>query len=367
MMYTPVRPVAQACPVRVMGSSDQITTTDGRVWKYVGRGSYNYVYRSTEEDGRSFVYKLPIHGFKEPTESPDRAVRIWNIINSHLDSPAVALDDGWVAPFIHGTKPSNMEICHALIDIYMQTQRIVTDPDRTGNFIRQADGRVVCVDVGFALKMNVDMSKSNDSIDCWNSMSSIFDNMLSDECDPLIANTTRALLFLARNHPEIRNIAVLKENTTLVKRLSDAYFNSSSEQNLDLAVLFPDEAGQLAASQAEFLSIKERVLQEIQSNMPKTTLTEEASATARASFFYYRQGGHAMDNALHDLSQTNNLPSLVRLLSKIDTNNVIEDFPSLFVYPFCFQLLYPEHADIFSGVPATPLAVTEEEPLLTPR
>ena len=68
-------------------------------WVLLGAGSYNRAYRS--QDSREV---LKIQKNAAETDTPERSVRLWNLINPDLVPPARLEDSahgkGWVCPFI---------------------------------------------------------------------------------------------------------------------------------------------------------------------------------------------------------------------------------------------------------------------------
>src|SRR3990167_11484113 len=119
-------------------------------------GDYNLVYQS---DDKKSVFKQRTRDSE--VDKPERMVEVWNEVNPGFPAELATAKcvgyksgdeiEGWVAPCIEGTEPSDEEICSALRDIYKRTGSIVTDAFIPGNFIKTADGRIVCIDVGAAL------------------------------------------------------------------------------------------------------------------------------------------------------------------------------------------------------------------------
>jgi hypothetical protein len=122
------------------------------VWQYLAQGQYNRIYIDLENH---LVLKraiIPEH----PYDAPKRSVRIWNIINGHLTRPAQLHPDGWICPYIEGRQATDFEIHQYLIQIYNRYNRIVIDACSPKNMIFSiAEQKVVCVDVGMAVLMDV--------------------------------------------------------------------------------------------------------------------------------------------------------------------------------------------------------------------
>lgn len=351
---TPVNlPIALPVHVRV----PSLRTTDGRIWNYLGSGSYNNVYRLHEGD---LVYKIPRNEHFSETEDPSRAVRLWNLINSDLVPAAALLDEGWIAPYISGTIPIETDICHSLIDIYNRTKRIVVDPGMSGNFIKQeGSGKTICVDIGYALRMDVLMSKSQDSLDCWLKMRNVFDvNMDNGGQD--IANMAWALLFIAENYPEIENVDVLKNNPDLVLRLSTWFGQPTLADDHIILSHFTEDAAQLQESKNSFprtqQTVKNELLAGIQAYQAANQHLEiQLSAPQKPSvsslipgFFSSKEEKRensqyirALETLIDRLNRTQNLSQLTRLL--LEPNPSLPSFSYLIThYPVCFRLINNE-------------------------
>jgi len=124
-------------------------------WKKIGEGNYNKVYKNTEE-----TLVLKISKNEAATDEPNRAVNTWNEVNPNLNPKAELYDDpkhnhhGWTAPLIIGENSSDIEIAIELIEIFNRSGRIVVDAYVPGNFKTTAEGKVICIDIGMALKLN---------------------------------------------------------------------------------------------------------------------------------------------------------------------------------------------------------------------
>lgn len=139
--------------VQTQNSDELVASSVFAVFKV---GGYNLVYKA--DDGKR-VFKQRTRASE--VDKPERAVDVWNKINPDFLAELARAKgtlfnsdeeiEGWVAPFIEGTEPSDNEICEALDDIYKRTGRIVTDAFMPGNFVKTSDGKIVCIDVGAAL------------------------------------------------------------------------------------------------------------------------------------------------------------------------------------------------------------------------
>lgn len=207
-------------------------------WFLVGKGGYNWVYRNQES---TLVLKIPIEKSMgrgiPPSELSSRLVRLWNNeINPHLYPKAEVVEtsygQGSIVPFIKGKQASDEEIVDALLDIYKHTGRIVMDSQAKGNFIkRDEDGLVVCVDISLALQLEKkgERKTSVTSLDVWYKEQAFFErrNESIEEIFPLKHSesiaTSRALIFLKHNRPELRDVNFLKKNTLLRNELAKTH------------------------------------------------------------------------------------------------------------------------------------------------
>lgn len=140
------------------------------LWKILGQGSYNKVWKSNfikpqqlvagEPYAGPWILKYPIKDDRKPVlnlmNNKTRAVRIWNEVNSN--KPKAGLyKEGWVAPFIENARQAtDDEIAQKMIEIFCATGRIVVDALVPGNFLtveKSEQGKeVILVDVDLALK-----------------------------------------------------------------------------------------------------------------------------------------------------------------------------------------------------------------------
>lgn len=210
-------------------------------------GNYNYVYRNKES---TMVLKIPKEEFGGTiplTDIPERAVRIWNELNSHIAPSAHIVETtygkGWICPFIDGEQASDKEIGAALVDIYNRSGRIVMDALAPKNFIkRRSDGLVVCVDVGLALQLEqqqkstnlhrVTRQNSETSLSEWGKRAWFFESKNREIEDklpgkyPHTLSTSRALIFLKTYRPDLVDVSFLKHDLELRDKLAKAYAGS---------------------------------------------------------------------------------------------------------------------------------------------
>ena len=210
-------------------------------------GNYNYVYRNKES---TLVLKIPKEEFDGTiplTDIPERAVRIWNELNSHIELSANVVETtygkGWICPFIDGEQASDKEIGAALVDIYNRSGRIVMDALAPKNFIkRRTDGVVVCVDVGLALQLErqqnttnlhrVTRQNSETSLTEWDKRGWFFESKNREIEEklpgkyPHTLSTSRALIFLKTYRPELADVSFLKHDLELRDKLAKAYAGS---------------------------------------------------------------------------------------------------------------------------------------------
>lgn len=129
-------------------------------------GKYNFVWKSNFNTPTSLVDEEPHQGpwvLKYAIPSANsiisamsnkfRAMRLWNEINADLPKAGL-YQQGWVAPYIENTRPAtDEERAEKLIDIYINTRRIILDATNLDNILTKIDTRkVILVDVDVALK-----------------------------------------------------------------------------------------------------------------------------------------------------------------------------------------------------------------------
>lgn len=209
--------------------------------RQLGVGAFNTAYLS--DDGKS-VFKVQ-HRAAE-TDLPERSVRLWNEINAHVEPPAYletvdGLGTGWICPFIDGVQASDDEISSSLVDIYNNSGRVVVDAAVMNNFLKRADGSVVCIDIGYALQLENKAAPATGrarsySVASRNAKKEVYSEAnftkWAEKGNPHTVNTTKALLFLQQQSPLDLNATCLKNNPLLTKRLAAAY----DGQNVDAAL-----------------------------------------------------------------------------------------------------------------------------------
>ena len=242
-------------------------------WKEIGFGAYNTVYRSS--DGRKVLKIQRKHNTQDAEyDVPERSVRLWNEVNSNILPRAYVVYNseygkGWVCPYVSGRKATDKEISMELISIFNATGRIIVDATVNKNFIRSNDGKVVCVDVGMAVRIDSVENKygkrkgsvvSNNS---WHHLCNKYTAHFKSKKTlfPQSINIIKALLFISINRPDIRDVNFLKSNNNLIKKLARSYEHGIKidENN------FIDEN-----TNYKFNDAKTTVLDEIETNLTAT-------------------------------------------------------------------------------------------------
>lgn len=212
----------------------QPVIVDGVTWSYHASGGFNDVY-SAEVDGQKKALKIakastsPVGVFTAEDaamDTPQRSVRLWNEINP--DYPAQLIPKGWVVPFIDGYEPTVTQKCDAIIDLYQRTGRILLDAMVTGNLKKQSNGKIVYIDIGFALKLESEYEdqKSVVSLDCWKAKKKVYDKFFVQNQNGTrasIIKVVKALLVLQQYRPDVRDASRLKRDYLLVSQLTEAY------------------------------------------------------------------------------------------------------------------------------------------------
>lgn len=202
-------------------------------WVYLAEGSYNKVYRSSDGE-----WILKIQHQVSAMDHPVRSVRLWNELNPDLPPASLAqtkLGLGWVCPFILGTQASDDDMHHALLDIFNRTGRILADAPALRNFIKTDTGRVVCIDVGFALQMETRNSfpdsrrlrqRSLVSLNAWYATDQKFATEFfppSKKTFPNTVDTIKALFMIKNHRPDWSDITFLKSHFAAIQLLAAAY------------------------------------------------------------------------------------------------------------------------------------------------
>lgn len=253
---------------------------NGINWECRWHGNFNIVYFGILEQSMNglspgqYIYKRSYMTLKLRTpyeidlDTPKRSVRVWNEINPHFQ--AALYQDGWIAPFIEGTKPSKEEICDALIRIYKDTGRVIADALIHGNFVKEKNtDEIVCIDIGVALLLK---NESQDSLDWWPPMrttykKNFFEKNVGNPKYSSIIQTTKALLYLSYYYPDIRNIEKQLKDLSIIKKLSDEYdkdiCNAETDQFIkenfpqanERIITCPEVLQKFALSKLELLTI----------------------------------------------------------------------------------------------------------------
>lgn len=211
-------------------------------WEYLGSGQYNNVYVNAE---LGLVFKVQkIIDSNSKLDSPERSVRLWNEVNSVLDSNHVqaytayeeGLGSGWVCPYVVGTTPRDDEISQCLVEIYNHTGRIVIDAVVAENFVKTPEGKIVCIDIGFALRLQQQESEqlqsvrmhrqeSSVSLGAWKNMHVKIHNYIEESTSRSIKTTDmlKALLFIQINRPDIHDVSFLLNDESIIQKLAMAY------------------------------------------------------------------------------------------------------------------------------------------------
>lgn len=217
-------------------------TYNGEKFKRLGEGSLNIAYVN---EARTLVIKIKYEEyisenqpFLKKADEAERSVRLWNIFNKSLMEAKVIEVNGipaWICPFVQGEEPTDEELSEAVIDQFNKTGRIVVDATSIKNFIKNPQGEIVCVDIGFALQLEDEEEKflrrkrrgSEVSLGLWKEMHDVFNKQTfpahSKAGFPQSVQTVKALLFIRKHRPDISNTDFLKKNTNVIKELATAY------------------------------------------------------------------------------------------------------------------------------------------------
>lgn len=156
-------------------------------------------------------------------ENKKYIVKTWQSINP--DHPVEQYSQGVVFPVLQSKDPvSPRDISSKLIDTYSKTGRIILDAFDPNNFVRVLSGSVIVLHVGLALHLKenkIEWQKIKKSIDA-----ELLKQEKENPQNP-VTPTIKALLYLSRVYPEIKEVGFLKQNDALVKTLADAYTKNS--------------------------------------------------------------------------------------------------------------------------------------------
>lgn len=219
-------------------------------WKKLGSGSFNDAYVDEE---KQFVLKVRqkkpgLNADLTIADSPERSVRLWNLINGPSPPPAAEIVDdkdlghGWKCPFISGKEPADHEMSKAVIDVFNRTGRIVVDATSKNNFLKAKNGRIFCVDIGLAVQLDWEEEQglagegrharrrgSVISAGAWKQIHDFYSmpgGKLEHDAKAgfsQTANTVKALLFIRAHRPDIYDASFLIGNKSLINKLANAY------------------------------------------------------------------------------------------------------------------------------------------------
>ncbi len=259
-------------PTKVTLTVKRTVFFEGKTCTLEGIGTYNNVYTYFDDVlQKTMVLKIPrncdakgeIHGAEQlKLDNPERAVRLWNAINPEFFPPAKVVEvegkKAWICPYIEGTNELSAEDrCQAVIKIFNQTGRIIIDAP-CDNFIKTADGKIVCIDVGFLLQLEkrdirflgLTREKSETSLSQENLLADYikyFENT-KEKVDIKLLNLLKALIIIKLNRPDTYDVSFLENNFTLVEQIAKAY---SAPTNLPSALKALDEITAMKESKQE--------------------------------------------------------------------------------------------------------------------
>lgn len=204
-------------------------------WDFIGKGSFNKVYRSQKEltinDQTCYwVLKKPIKPSK--FDAPERVVRKWNEINP--EKPAVVTKHGWIAPYLGDKQATDEQIASELVNIYRRTGNIIADACAPKNFL-YFDGATYCVDFDHSFKRGSKISddyefyKQEEYQECFNSW--------ADLGTPLSVSIIHALAFLETlAEPEIIKKQIIAKGFLTVRILAIINNYRMCKESLDVLI-----------------------------------------------------------------------------------------------------------------------------------
>lgn len=195
-------------------------------WLLLGAGRFNVAY---VDCGHKEVIKFQ-KGEGHYQDTPERCVRIWNLINAknieyqpaqlvkvkHPKTGEMVV--AWTCPYINGEQASDPDIQQALIDIYLRTGRIVLDAVARRNFINTGK-KTICVDPGMAVRLNpsdpcsLKRDESMMSLDAW-AKGKNYDDFFEINKDfyPKTISTIKALIFINDYQPRMDVRFLIKDS-----------------------------------------------------------------------------------------------------------------------------------------------------------
>ncbi|MCX7120445.1 MAG: hypothetical protein NTZ67_01505 [Gammaproteobacteria bacterium] len=205
---------------------DRKIVVDGVDYEFLGSGRFNVVYVNKKNKE---VLKKPISA-RELTDLPERAVRLWNLINPDYQARLTKDGQSWIVSLIEGVLPTDDEIAQSIVDIFNQTGRIVIDADVSGNFIKTkiktTEGKTVektmCVDIGSALQLLPRISDI--SIAFWSVVRPRQEKELNDlQNQTVLIKMIKALLFLQKFVPDMNEASPLVKDKFFFQTTAAAY------------------------------------------------------------------------------------------------------------------------------------------------
>ena len=162
-------------------------------WTFLDEGKYNRVYVNEEY---TLVFKIPKpqdDPVREAYDAPPRAMRLWQELNPEFKDSVYlhsdpTLGEGWVQPFFKYKQANDKEIMAKVLEIYLETGRIVLDAICRNNIIN-LDGKIMCLDASMAVKLPKYQSANDKlgrrgsviSIQLWSLLQSAFIDFFSDK------------------------------------------------------------------------------------------------------------------------------------------------------------------------------------------
>src|SRR3990167_1449608 len=145
-------------------------------------------------------------------DEPDRFVRLWNELNAAQSLNALKAGEGVIVPFIQGIEPIEEEIADFLVDVYVKTGRILLDGFVVSNFIKTADGRIVCIDMGRALLLQRDEEAQKESKTSLQFAENYLEQYLISNIkyNGINTNVIQALSFLHAHFPDMDKETILR-------------------------------------------------------------------------------------------------------------------------------------------------------------
>lgn len=247
-------------------------------WQRLGQGGFNVAYVNLK---KNLVFKV-VHSNDLELDTPERSVRLWNLINPHLRPKAklatIKIDGetlyGWTCPYIkrqHSVATEgddairaeksalsavlkdpelraqeDQTIAKTVVDIYNRTGRVIADAPVVGNFVTTAQDQAVCIDIGMAVLLE---QEENACLDVYGRRKSVISNTAWEQSHaemrqrflqqrdtnplPETVATTNALLFIRMYRPDITNADFLLSNVELRDNLVRA-FNGDHEMGKTL-------------------------------------------------------------------------------------------------------------------------------------